>query len=820
MPRLSLALSLFLLLPAAVVGVTFDGSLFEDTQKGDAEEHKILGSIFTDHWPDSNNQLILDLDVFKHFFSKAEGLKEDTALGNVEAVKYALRAVDVLASLDVSMPCAADMFHLAYTAVEYATHVEEHRNCSDCVCTPFFQQKKTERHWVFNVVDAMGKVPAGISGGNNLWVGSWHTCRKIKVKKNYQGQLWRGQYCMAHIHAYERDNPLRTIGNTEPVDAHCYRNTTSDGPATNDVCFALFPLLNFGVCVPDSCTEYDVTRMLKFAIRGAEGALGTDSVCNVTVECKRENEENAMSNNGLAMFALYLVIATIVMMIFGSLYDMLIYQKEIEGLSMAEKNRRDAKSSTFLKVILGYSVYRNGSEILKTSNKEGDIECLHGIRFLSMCWIILGHTYYYLGTSLTTDNLIPTLISFPQMFYTQIIVQAPLAVDSFFFLSGMLAAYLFFRKVKFGGIRNPFSIVTWLFIFLKRYTRITPTYAVIMLLDVTLFTYISNGPFWRPIELQGCRIAWWTNFLYLNNWLLQDVECCMGWTWYLANDTQFYYVLYPLLIVIFLKFGRNIGVLVSLLLIVLSSLVHLYIVIINDFPPAPLLTAKLQIVKQLDQYWNYVYVRPYTRCTPFIIGINVGYFLNHLSKDHLTKSIKMKFSRSVKIVGWTTSTILGLYSVFGLYNFAKTGDISEWWKILYVLCGRNAYALALGWAAFACATGNGGPINRFLSWRFFVPLSKCTFCAYLIHPILLQVYNFSRPQPFHFASLMQMLRHTFEAVVVSYICAFFFALAFERPFNALDEILLSTQRVARPPAQNKTTSEEKKPLTERKEHHS
>ena len=76
------------------------------------------------------------------------------------------------------------------------------------------------------------------------------------------------------------------------------------------------------------------------------------------------------------------------MMIFGSLYDMLIYQKEIEGLSMAEKNRRDAKScessslmnrsiiaslATFLKVILGYSVYRNGSEILKTSNKEVSI---------------------------------------------------------------------------------------------------------------------------------------------------------------------------------------------------------------------------------------------------------------------------------------------------------------------------------------------------------------------------------------------------------------------------------------------------------------
>lgn len=79
-------------------------------------------------------------------------------------------------------------------------------------------------------------------------------------------------------------------------------------------------------------------------------------------------------------------------------------------------------------------MYTNGSEILQSKKNDREINSLHGVRFLSMCWIILGHTYYYIGTSLTTDNLVPTLINFPKQFHTQIIVQAPLAVDSFFFL--------------------------------------------------------------------------------------------------------------------------------------------------------------------------------------------------------------------------------------------------------------------------------------------------------------------------------------------------------------------------------------------------
>lgn len=58
--------------------------------------------------------------------------------------------------------------------------------------------------------------------------------------------------------------------------------------------------------------------------------------------------------------------------------------------------------------------------------------------------------------------------------------------------------------------------------YVRRYLRLTPVYVVIMLMEVTVFTYISEGPFWKSIEPTYCRNSWWTNLLYINNFVKQD----------------------------------------------------------------------------------------------------------------------------------------------------------------------------------------------------------------------------------------------------------------------------------------------------------
>ena len=45
------------------------------------------------------------------------------------------------------------------------------------------------------------------------------------------------------------------------------------------------------------------------------------------------------------------------------------------------------------KMLMAFSVYTNGAKLLSTERTAGSLECVHGIRFLSMTWVVLGHTF-------------------------------------------------------------------------------------------------------------------------------------------------------------------------------------------------------------------------------------------------------------------------------------------------------------------------------------------------------------------------------------------------------------------------------------------
>ncbi|CAG5133781.1 unnamed protein product, partial [Candidula unifasciata] len=47
-------------------------------------------------------------------------------------------------------------------------------------------------------------------------------------------------------------------------------------------------------------------------------------------------------------------------------------------------------------IFLSFSAYTNGKRLLSTSQAPGSITVIHGLRFLTMAWIIIGHTYFLL----------------------------------------------------------------------------------------------------------------------------------------------------------------------------------------------------------------------------------------------------------------------------------------------------------------------------------------------------------------------------------------------------------------------------------------
>nr|CRZ23040.1 BMA-NRF-6 [Brugia malayi] len=753
------------------------------------DSDNVLGAFVTEFFADSQWQLIIDLDFFRTLFLHPTS-KFEKALktGDESYIKRLLTLLEPLKEYDVSSPCLADIAYFLWTAMDY-TRSNERSGCTNCTCE-FHMRNHQNHRWIFNVLDAMGKVPAGILSGNNLWIGSWSACRRISVIKNRQQQKWSGQYCLASFQPYSSADPFKNIASSPIKNSNVHCSSSNIWPSNetndeNDRCFTLIPLLNYGICTPDSCTNYDVKKIFELVYKSAESAIGRQIVCNVDIICRNNLPHFQLSHDSSSLIVLFFVLFVLVLMLFGTLYDYLVYQTELKN---DEDEMYNKKQNWFLKVLLAFSIYTNGRNILRTEKRSNQIHCLHGTRVLSMFWIILGHSYYYIISSLTVDNLLPAMIAFPQKIFNLIIVQAPLAVDSFFYLSGMLTSYLFMRKFEAEAAkgRSIYSLDMWSLFYIHRYIRLTPIYLMIMVLDVTLFTHFSDGPFWRPIEANYCRKSWWTNLIYMNNFLLQDVEVCMGWTWYMANDMQFH-IFSPVLLILLYR-NQLVGIIIALSLITVSSLAHLFIILANNYPPAPILTAKLQLVQDLSTYWPDVYVKPYIRCNPYIIGILVGYAVYKCT-------LRPTFPRWKVVAGWMLSTVLGLLAVFGLYNYARTGDISDPARIIYALFGRNAYALSLAWITFACATGYGGAVNNILGWRAWIPLSRITFCAYLIHPILLQIYYLSRPHAFHFTTVYQMasffqLYQFAIAVAMAYFTGLFLSLAFEVPVSNLETLLI------------------------------
>jgi hypothetical protein len=65
-----------------------------------------------------------------------------------------------------------------------------------------------------------------------------------------------------------------------------------------------------------------------------------------------------------------------------------------------DENGKEKKNiSKFSQLLLNVSIYTNLMKIFSINKQEGQLDCLNGIRFLSMGWVVLGHVFFYFAGS-------------------------------------------------------------------------------------------------------------------------------------------------------------------------------------------------------------------------------------------------------------------------------------------------------------------------------------------------------------------------------------------------------------------------------------
>nr|CAI5850603.1 unnamed protein product [Callosobruchus analis] len=407
-------------------------------------------------------------------------------------------------------------------------------------------------------------------------------------------------------------------------------------------------------------------------------------------------------------------------------------------------------------MLLAFSIRENMRHICDQTVGSDTLPVIHGLKAISMAWVILGHTCIIAFKY--SDNMEYRKVV-QREFMFQTISNGTFSVDTFFFTSGLLVSFLYFRtnaKGKLDPLNKGNGFIAGFLHFIGlisyRFARLTVPYLFTLgVVEVSMKWFHYNSVFEPPtMDHVNCPNFWWRNVLYINTLFPVD-EMCMLWSWYLSDDTQFYVVGAIMLILATSHFKSAAALLVTFMLS--SWITTGYIAFSNSHLPGS------------DDPWPFS-----TRST-----INLGRGLD----PTLSECALLALS-----AGWAASFSVLLALVYGLYNTR----LSAWSGAAHSAMSHSAWALGLSWIVVACITGHGGVVNKILSATILYPFSRVTYCAYLLHPIAIRVMVMSMDSPLHLGSIVTVIIYLGQ-VVASYLLSFFVSLAFEAPVVSLLRII-------------------------------
>ncbi|XP_011155277.1 nose resistant to fluoxetine protein 6 isoform X3 [Harpegnathos saltator] len=454
-----------------------------------------------------------------------------------------------------------------------------------------------------------------------------------------------------------------------------------------------------------------------------------------------------------------------------------INNNNVHENGLQPSNKEEHQLNVCQELLLSFSVRANLRTICDRNVGGDTISTIHGLRAISMAWVILGHTCIVVFKY--SDNMEYRRVV-EKRFLFQTITNGAFSVDTFFFMGGLLVSFLYFRTNAKGDLKRltqgtrGFAAGTLKFIglLLYRFSRLTAPYMFVLgVVEISMKYFHANSVFEPPTpDHYNCPNYWWRNLLYINTWFPVE-QMCMLWSWYVADDTQFYIVGGVILVLATNHFKIAAFALVSLL--VSSWATTGYIALVNNHMPSsddPL------------ALFDKIYDKPWTRLGPYLIGMSVGYFLFKID-------CKVKMSKTTVVVGWLLSSACLLSLLYGLYEAELTPATAA----AYSSLSHSAWALGLAWIVIACSTGYGGYVNKILSEPLLYPFSRVTYCAYLVHPLVIRLTAMNLDSPFHLGKDLMLITFLGQ-LVLSYVLSFVISISFEAPVVSMLKILSPKKR--------------------------
>lgn len=174
-------------------------------------------------------------------------------------------------------------------------------------------------------------------------------------------------------------------------------------------------------------------------------------------------------------------------------------------------------------MFMSFSLISNFKAIFNQKVGSDTVPCIHGLRSISMAWVILGHLCII---AFKYSQNLEYKRSMDKMFLFQTIMNGHYSVDTFFFISGFLIAFLYFRtnakgkldKLTSGTSEIKTGITHFFGLIVFRFIRLTVPYLFVLGMSSVTMKYFEQYSIFEPefSDQDNCPKYWIRNVFYIN----------------------------------------------------------------------------------------------------------------------------------------------------------------------------------------------------------------------------------------------------------------------------------------------------------------
>ncbi|CAN7993124.1 unnamed protein product, partial [Ixodes hexagonus] len=611
------------------------------------------------------------------------------------------------------------------------------------------------------VLDAIGRPPPGMMTGRVADYGAYDQCLAVRHPQN----AFQGKYCMIHMRGSGKLGPTFTRLVNKYLDHIHFEyvgNPSQISEATE--LRGLFPFFKLGSCIPSACRKEDLQLILDTVLSKYKLNLHV-SWCKVQEPVALDRRQIAI----LSIFGAWMCFIAI-----GTAYD---FYRSWDERQHPETRFFHTSTGVISAIVLGFSLRRAILKLLHMPNwgdYSNELGFVHGMRVLSATWVVLGHSLVIRDTHHNSD-FVGLLRRMQKDIFFSVQMQSFMAVGSFFVITGFLSGYIVVKAPK-----AKFSVYLLVLIaFIRRYIRLVPSMLAVLGV-MYLIPLLVSGPLlddmWSLFE-KPCAKHWWRILTMTHNYADDVTDVCLPHYWYISVDYQLAIVSTIILAAVIPRWPK-VGLMIMAAIVVATSIATGVVTYTNNY--LPYLFILTTAVRRITDTALYIYVSTYVNAPSLFTGIIFG----------CLAARPRKLSRKVQALLWALSVAFAVPSVFGIFTWHSGRQPERLESALYAGTHRFAWAFAVSWVMYACATGHGGPVKKILANPLFYPLGRLSFALYLVHVLVLACNAILSRERRTYQPFLQGQEYI-GATITSYAFASLVYLLIECPIAVIDNLMFS-----------------------------